>query len=101
MGWDLKIGEIKETYITDEEIWQALNNFYFHGSTTMSYKYGFLKSLLENLYNVNENFDLNFDDLFYSFTKIYWILVIHLNLRQSNNKKQVSSIQKFIFRRVS
>ncbi|MFD0824422.1 hypothetical protein ACT8ZR_01980 [Neobacillus sp. M.A.Huq-85] len=93
-GWDLKVGEIKQTYVTDEDIWKALNQFYSYGSTTMSYKYGLLKSLIENLYNVNENLELKFSDLFYSFTKIYWNLVIHHQLWQSNSKKQPSSIQK-------
>jgi 5-methylcytosine-specific restriction endonuclease McrA len=96
MGWELQIGEIKQTYVTDDEIWQALNNFYFHGTTKMSYKYGLLKSLIENLYNVNEKLELNFNDLFYSFTKIYWNLVIHHNLWQSNDQKQMSSIQNVL-----
>ncbi|TWD92189.1 HNH endonuclease [Neobacillus bataviensis] len=93
-GWDLKVGEIKQTYVTDEDIWKALNQFYSHGYTTMSYKYGFLKSLIENLYSVNENLELNFTDIFYSFTKIYWNLVIHHKLWQSHSKNQPSSIQK-------
>lgn len=96
MGWDLKVGELKQAYVTDEEIWQALNNFFFRSKVTTSYKYGFLKSLIENLYNVNENLELNYDHLFYSFTKIYWNLVVHHNLWQSNNKRQQSAIQKVL-----
>lgn len=80
--------------MTDEEIWKALNQFFTHASTKMSYKYGLLKSLIENLYNINENLELMFNDVFYSFTKIYWNLVIHHNLWQSNSKNQISAIQK-------
>jgi hypothetical protein len=25
-GWDLKVGEIKQIYVTDEDIWKALVN---------------------------------------------------------------------------
>ena len=96
MGWDLKVGEIKDLYITDQEIWVALNNFFFRSHVTMSYKYGFLKSLIENLYEVNGQLELDYNKLFYSFTKIYWNLVIHHQLWQSNNKKQISRIQKIL-----
>lgn len=96
MSWDLKVGEIQERYVTDEDIWKALNNFFFRSNVTMSYKYGFLKSLLENLYNVNDKLELDYNSLFYSFTKIYWNLVIHHQLRQSNNKNQKSSIQRIL-----
>jgi hypothetical protein len=95
-GWNLKIGEIKQTYVTDEEIWIAINQFYTHGTKKMSYKFGLLKSLIENLYNVNDRLELKFNDLFYSFTKIYWNLVIHHQLWQSNAKNQPSSIQKIL-----
>lgn len=94
MSWDLKVGEIKGKYIVEEDIWQAMNNFYYRSHVTMSYKYGYFKALLENLYNVNEKLELDYESLFYSFTKIYWNLIVHHNLWQSNSKKQPSSIQK-------
>jgi hypothetical protein len=96
MSWDLQVGEIQESYTTDEDIWIALNNFFFRSNVTMSYKFGLLKSLLENLYNVNDHLELNYDHLFYSFTKIYWNLVIHHGLWQSSSKTQKSSIQKIL-----
>lgn len=52
--------------------------------------------MIENLYNVNEKLELNYDKLFYSFTKIYWNLVIHHNLWQSNEKRQTSGIQRVL-----
>ncbi|WP_043931900.1 HNH endonuclease [Bacillus sp. EB01] len=96
MSWDLQVGEITEKYLTDEDIWISLNNFYFKSSVNMSYKYGFLKSILENLYNLNEELELNYDKLFYSFTKIYWNLVIHHNLWQSSSISQPSKIQRIL-----
>lgn len=94
MSWDLKVGEFQEKYLTDEEIWVSLNNFFFCSHVTMSYKYGFLKALLENLYEVNDKLEINYNNLFYSFTNIYWNLVIHHELWQSNNKNMKSSIQR-------
>ncbi|WP_170289404.1 HNH endonuclease [Metabacillus lacus] len=96
MSWDLKIGEIKHSYISDIDIWQAINHFYFHSQVTTSYKFGFFKSLLENLYNVNDELVLNYNYLFYSFTKIYWNLVVHHGLWQSNNRNQHSVIQRIL-----
>ena len=96
MSWDLQVGEIKGRYVSENDIWAALNNFYFHSHVTMSYKFGFLKSLLENLYNVNDNLEINYNKLFFSFSKIYWNLVVHHKLSQSNNKKQISSIQRIL-----
>ena len=63
---------------------------------TTSYKCGFFKALLENLYQVNEELELDYDRIFYSFTKIYWNLCIHRSLWQSNNKNQPSEIQKIL-----
>lgn len=96
MSWDLKIGEIQEKYVTEDVVWQAINQFYYRSYTTMSYKYGFFKALLENLYNVNEKLELKYDCLFSSFAKIYWNLVVHHQLWQSNSKNQQSSIQKIL-----
>jgi 5-methylcytosine-specific restriction endonuclease McrA len=96
VSWDLQVGEIQQSYTTDEDIWIALNNFFFRSNVTMSYKFGLLKSFLENLYMVNEKLELNYDHLFYSFTKIYWNLVIHHSLWQSSSKTQKSSIQKIM-----
>ena len=70
MSHDLKIGEIRELYVTEDVIWQHLNNFYYRSAVSTSYKYVFFKSLLENLYNVDEDLSLSYDQIFYSFTTI-------------------------------
>jgi hypothetical protein len=95
MSWNLKIGEIKETYLTEQQIWQMFNTFFSPKSkNTMTYKFGLIKSLIENLYNVNENLEINYYQLFESFTKIYWNLVVHHQLRQSNSSSMNSAIEK-------
>lgn len=96
MSHDLKIGEIRELYVTEDVIWQHLNNFYYRSAVSTSYKYVFFKSLLENLYNVDDDLSLSYDQIFYSFTTIYWNLVIHHNLEQSPNKNKPARAQTIL-----
>ncbi|BDG43949.1 HNH endonuclease [Saccharococcus caldoxylosilyticus] len=97
MSWDLKVGEIRETYLTEQQIWQMFNMFFSTKSkNTTTYKFGLIKSLIENLYNVNDNLEVNYYLLFESFTKIYWNLVVHHQLRQSNNSLKNSEIEKIL-----
>lgn len=64
-----------------------------HGKTT-SYKFCFIKSILDNLFNC-ETFILSFDTLNSTFLKIYWNLICKYNLPQfqSSNINQKSSIE--------
>ncbi|MED0688211.1 HNH endonuclease [Anoxybacillus ayderensis] len=97
MGWDLQIGEIKEQYLTEQQIWQMFNVFFSSKSkNTTTYKFGLIKALIENLYSVNGNLELSYDRLFESFTKIYWNLVIHHHLRQANHSMKNSEIEKVL-----
>lgn len=97
MGWSLQIGEIKEHYLTEQQIWQMFNVFFSSKSkNTTTYKFGLIKSIIENLYNVNENLELSYDLLFESFTKIYWNLVIHHHLRQGNHSVKSSEVEKVL-----
>jgi len=96
MSWQLKVGEMREEYLPDSTIWSIINNFFQRAKTTTSYKYIFLKSLMENLYGVDQTLKLNFDQIYYSFTKIYWNLVVHHNLNQSNSQNQRSEIQQIL-----
>ena len=97
VGWDLKVGEIKERYLTEQQIWQMFNVFFSPKSkNTTTYKFGLIKSLIENLYNVNENLELSYNRLFEAFTKIYWNLVIHHQLRQVNHSHKSSEIEKVL-----
>lgn len=96
MSWDLKAAELKNSYILEEDIWKSVHYFFYHSKTTTTYKYGFFKALLENVANINDGMEISFEDLFYSFSKIYWNLIVHHRLWQSNSKGQVSSVQRII-----
>ncbi|WBL16886.1 HNH endonuclease [Sutcliffiella sp. NC1] len=86
MSHKLKIGELQEQYLTDEEIWRIFTVVLSNRSAKSStYKFALIKSLIENLYLVNDDFELTYDQIAYSFTKIYWNLVVQHDLIQHNN----------------
>lgn len=91
----LQVGEMKVKYLTDKEIWGHFNYIFSPKSkNSTTYKFVLIKSILENLYNVNEKLELTYDILFNSFSKIYWNLVIHHNLNQINMTEKKAEVQK-------
>lgn len=68
---------------------------------TATYKYAFFKAILDNLFNVNENLELNFNYLSYSFSKMYWNLIAKFKLPQYQNGGRVSLIEKTIYEIIS
>lgn len=80
---ELKSGNYIDRTVSDDELWSS----FFHRFSTMtkdssSYKYGFLKAILDNLYNVDENLKLSFFQLFSTFAESYWNLVLKYGIRQ-------------------
>ena len=58
----------------------------------------FLKSIIDNLYNVDAELKLTFDQLFGKFAEIYWNLVLKYELRQKRATAdgRVSSIERVL-----
>ena len=83
-GADLKEGYYKQGNLSDDEMWSAFA-FLFSAKSAQStsYKYAFLKSILDNLYNTDADLKLTFEQLFSKFTEIYWNLVLKHHIRQS------------------
>ncbi|MCM3618439.1 HNH endonuclease [Sutcliffiella horikoshii] len=98
MSHKLKVGELKVDYLTEEEIWRVFTIVISSKSVKSStYKFVLIKAIIENLYQVNEDFELTYDQLAYTFTKVYWNLIVHHNLSQHNrgkNAKVVSIIKE-------
>ncbi|MHA7136600.1 HNH endonuclease domain-containing protein [Rossellomorea arthrocnemi] len=95
MSHKLKVGELRETYLTDEEIWRGFTIVLSSKSVKSStYKYALIKALIENLYQIDEDFKVTYDQLAYTFTKVYWNLIVHHNLIKQNSGKtaRVASI---------
>ena len=85
-GFDLKYGEYKKGNLSDDEMWSAFAYLFSSKSVNdTSYKFGFLKAILDNLYNVDNNLTLNFNQLFSKFTEVLLVLCV---LRHSYHANQ-------------
>ncbi|SFA86516.1 MULTISPECIES: HNH endonuclease [unclassified Bacillus (in: firmicutes)] len=97
MSHKLQVGEMRVSFLTDKEIWGHFNFIFSSKSrNSTTYKFVLIKSLLENLYNVNDKLELNYLNLFGSFARIYWNLVVHHNLNQINMVGKRSEVQKIL-----
>lgn len=82
-GYNLKEGQYEARSVSDDELWSAISVVFTNKSRNdTSYKFGFLKSIIDNLYNVDSDLKLTFDQLFSKFGEIYWNLVLKYGLRQ-------------------
>lgn len=87
-GFDLKEGVYDSRALSDDEMWSAFTYLFSSKSVNdTSYKFGFLKSILDNLYNTDDKLILSFDQLFSTFTEVYWNLVLKHNILQKNPGK--------------
>lgn len=93
-GFDLKEGRYEARTVTDDELWSSFACVFSSKSrNNSSYKYGFLKAIIDNLYNVDADFKLSFDQLFSKFGEIYWNLILKHGLRQkvvTNDSRETS-----------
>lgn len=63
-GHDLKYGQYRAGQISDDEMWSAFAYLFSEKSkNSTSYKFGFLKSLLDNLYNTDDELGLKYKPL--------------------------------------
>jgi len=96
-GWKLTEGFITDTHLTETEIWQCFNTIFSSKSKNQaSYKFGLVRAMVDNLYNVNDDLVLTFDQIYDTFARIYWNLVIKHNLRQTDNSHTQSAIERIL-----
>ncbi len=82
-GWRLKEENCQDVILSEDEIWSIINSFLENTNRKKtSYKYGFLKAILDNLYNVDEHLNLSYERLFATFAEIYWNLLSRYQLSQ-------------------
>ena len=85
-GWNLKSGSITDYNPDDDKLW-SLFNYVFSDSCPKrnSYKFGLIKSLLDNAFNGTEKSEgvfYSYRVLFSRFVENYWNLVVKYDLRQ-------------------
>lgn len=99
-GYDLKEGFYVNRLLSDDEMWSSFAFLFSSKShNDTSYKFGFLKSILDNLYNVDENLTLTFDQLFSKFTEVYWNLVLkhHILQKKPGTLKRMSALERILY----
>jgi 5-methylcytosine-specific restriction endonuclease McrA len=98
-GWNLNEGSIPFTYLDDLSV-IALVNKALSSSVhrTTSYKYGLFKSLLDNLFNIDEkDFSLSFRTIFATFSETYYNLIVRWDLSQTYlNSSNISAVKTAI-----
>lgn len=106
-GWNLKNGELKSQNVSEDKLW-AIFNYIFSDSSRKrnTYKFGLIKAVLDNLFNVNvvENtFFISYQLLFEKFAQNYWNLIVKYNLRQMrpDGKSQYSKVEQIFIKEVN
>lgn len=102
-GFDLPNGQYYNKIVSEDELWSALSCvFSSRSKNTSSYKFGFIKAIIDNLYNTNEHLILSFDQVFSSFAEIYWNLILKYGLRQSvrNADGRISYLEQILLHTV-
>lgn len=92
-------GEIKKYYVSEDELW-SLTNFFFSDACrkTSTYKFGFLKSVMDSLFSgelSGRGYELSFYTLFSRFAENYWNLVTKYHLKQMryNGSSETSRLE--------
>lgn len=101
-GWNLKKGILTEQRVSDDEYW-SLFNFVFSNACrkTNTYKFGLIKSICDQIYDVYDDGNglfLPYKKIFSKFTENYWNLINKYKLKQMsyNGKSEYSKIELII-----
>ena len=103
-GWNLKNGELNISPVSEDEYW-SLFNFVFSDACMKrnTYKFGLIKSIMDNLFNsvydeTSGIYRLSYADIFDKFTNNYWNLVLKYHLKQmrSDGCTEISKIESIL-----
>lgn len=101
-GWNLREGTLAEQRVSDDEYW-SLFNFVFSDACrkTNTYKFGLIKSICDQIYDVCDDGNglfLSYEKIFSKFAENYWNLVNKYKLKQMsyNGRSDYSKIELII-----
>lgn len=91
-GWNKDSGELKDN--SGENLFSHISASLYMGSHTTTYKFCFLKSLLDNVINASEDLVISLRDISNTFAEVYWNLVTLYNIPIGGNP--ASSMENLI-----
>lgn len=101
-GWNLREGTLTDLSVSDDEYW-SLFNFVFSDACkkTNTYKFGLIKSICDQIYDVYDDgygLFLAYEKIFAKFAENYWNLVNKYKLKQMsyNGKSEYSKIETIL-----
>lgn len=96
-GWRLPRGDIRKYYVEESELWGAFNFVFSDACAKRStYKFGLIKSILDNILSVTQSdrgFELSYRDIFTKFSINYWNLITKYHLKQMHRHARYSTSQ--------
>ena len=96
-GWRLSSGDIRKYYVSEDELWAAFNFVFSDACAKRStYKFGLIKSILDNLLSVapsERGLELSYRDIFTKFSINYWNLITKYHLKQMHSNMRYSDSQ--------
>ncbi len=101
-GWKLKSGEILSRQVSNDKLWSVFNYVFSGSKKRNTYKFGLIKALLDNLFNMTlqgEDYFISYQMIFEKFAQNYWNLVVKYHLKQmrSDGRSEYSKVES-IFR---
>ena len=73
-GFDLSEGKYKNDDVSSEELWKSFNRVFSTKTlNSSSYKFVFLKSIVDCIERYNGKMSYTFSEIFERFTEIYWV----------------------------
>lgn len=100
-GWQLQTGELLHDHVTEDYLW-SLFNFVFspNSSKRTTYKFALIKSILDNLFNLQKedlSLFISYQDLFSKFAESYWNLVVKYGIHQmrASTRSTYTMIEQF------
>lgn len=82
-GWYKKDGPIQNN--EGENLFSYISQSLFAGKHTTTYKYCLLKSILDNLYCLDDNYSISFEKIGETFVSIYWNMIAVYRIPQMPN----------------
>ena len=96
-GYDLSEGVFRTVNYSEEQLWKSIRNvFSTKTQNSSSYKFVFLKSIIDCMHQYNSRTEYTFFELFEQFTKIYWIFIVKYVLAQNNSRTKETYIEQIL-----